>query len=99
MIYVCVEDIKRGGGCPVRTFYGQGRFFVSGLFGAKNFGFFEIYSVSARIRGVEPVRTFSRQRGRGQSFVVLCGRLLWTAPNYYQLKKIAQINKGNVQIA
>jgi len=30
------------------------------LFGAKNFGFFEIYGVSAQTkgRGVEPVRTF-----------------------------------------
>jgi len=36
---------------------------TSALFGAKNFGFLEIYDVSARTRGVEPVRTrvnFSR---------------------------------------
>jgi len=38
---------------------------TSALFGAKNFGFFEIY-VSARTRGVEPVRT----RGRGQFFAI-----------------------------
>jgi len=29
---------------------------TSSLFRAKNFGFFEIYGVSARTRGVEPVR-------------------------------------------
>jgi len=29
--------------------------------------------------GVEPVRTFFGQGGRGQSFAILCGRFLWTA--------------------
>jgi len=38
----------------------------SALFGAKNFGFFEIYGVSARTRrGVAPVQTFFGQRIRG----------------------------------
>jgi len=41
---------------------------TSAFFDAKNFGFFEIYGVSARIRGVEPVRTFFGQGGRGSSF-------------------------------
>jgi len=38
---------------------------TSALLGAKTFKFFEIYSVSARIRerGVEPVRTFFGKRG------------------------------------
>jgi len=42
----------------VRTFYGQEKeglqMRTSALFGAKNFGFFEIYAVSAwtRVRGV-----------------------------------------------
>jgi len=57
---------------------------TSALFGEKNFGFLEIYGVftSARTRGrgVEPVRT----RGRDQFFAILCGRLLWTAPNTYR---------------
>jgi len=54
---------------------------TSTLFGAKNIGFFEIYGVSARTRGgVEPVRTFCRQRG--SIFAILCGRLLWTASYY-----------------
>jgi len=40
----------------------------------KIFGFFEIYSVSARTRrvGVEPVRTFCRQGGRGLNFSRFC---------------------------
>jgi len=49
------------GGCPVRTFLEreEGRVLqmrTSALFGAKKFGFFEIYGVSER-KGVEPVRT------------------------------------------
>jgi len=36
---------------------------MSALFGAKTIGFLEIYVVSARKRGVEPVRTFLRQVG------------------------------------
>jgi len=51
---------------------------TSALFGAKYFGFFEIYGESVRTRGVEPVRTLF---GRGgQFFAILRGRLLWTAP-------------------
>jgi len=38
------------------------------IFWRKNFGFFEIYDVSARTRGVG-----------GQFFAILCGRPLWTA--------------------
>jgi len=57
---------------------------ASAFFGAKNFGFFKIYGVSARTSGegvVEPVRTFFGQVGRrSQFFVILCGRLLWTGP-------------------
>jgi len=55
---------------------------MSTLFGAKNFGFFEIYGVSAPTKweGVEPVRTFCGQGGGpgvGQFFfAILCGRLL-----------------------
>jgi len=51
----------------------------------KNTGFFEIYSVSARTRGVEPVRMFGGQGGRGQFFAILCGRPLWTAPYYVSI--------------
>jgi len=53
---------------------------TSAFFGAKTFGFFEVYGVSARTRGVGPVRGFCGQGGRGQFFTILCGRLLWTAP-------------------
>jgi len=43
----------------------------STLFGAKNFEFFQIYGMSTRTRV-----------SRGQFFAILCGRLLWTAPNH-----------------
>jgi len=49
------------------------------LFDAKNFEFFEIYGVSVWTKGegVEPVRTFFGQGGRGsQFFAILCGRPL-----------------------
>jgi len=54
------------------------------IFWRKNFEFFEIYGVFVRWygqgrRGVEPVRTFFGQGGRGQFFVILRGRRsLWT---------------------
>jgi len=43
---------------------------TSEFFGAKNFGFFESFGVSARTRGegVEPVRTFCGQGERGSTF-------------------------------
>jgi len=55
---------------------------TSALFGEKNFGYFEIYGVSARTRGigVEPVRTFCEQGG-GVNFSRFCANVLWTAPN------------------
>jgi len=56
---------------------------MSALFGAKNFGFFEIYGVSERIKGreVEPVWTFYGQGERGsQFFTILCRRLFCTNP-------------------
>jgi len=40
---------------------------TSTLFGAKNFQFFEIYDVFARIKGVKPIRTFFGQ-GKGLIF-------------------------------
>jgi len=51
---------------------------TSALFGAKNFGFFEIYSVSARTKGE---LSQCEQEGREQFFSILCGRFLWTIPN------------------
>jgi len=43
---------------------------TSALFGAKNFGFFEIFGVSARTRreGVELVQTFCGHGGGGSIF-------------------------------
>jgi len=43
---------------------------TSALFGAKNFGIFEIYGVSAGTRGVDPVRIFCGQGGEGQFFTI-----------------------------
>jgi len=44
---------------------------TTALFGAKNFGFFEIYSVRTdKVEG-------------GQYFAILRGRLLWTAPCFF----------------
>jgi len=54
------------------------------LFRAKNFGIFEIYGVSAQTKGFqphEPVLHVTDKGGEGQVFVILCGRLLWRAPN------------------
>jgi len=60
------------------------------LFDAKKLRIFRNYGVSARIRGVEPVRTFFGQRG--QFFAILYGRLLWTAPNcdLFKILKVAE---------
>jgi len=46
---------------------------TSALFGAKNSGFFEIYGVSARTSGVEPVQTFF---GGGSVFLRFCANVL-----------------------
>jgi len=43
---------------------------------ANNFKFFEIYGVSARTRGVESVRTFCGQGGKGKFNEILCGSLV-----------------------
>jgi len=47
------------------------------LFGAKNSGFFEIYGVPARTRGVEPVRTFFGQGGEGFNFSRFCADVFY----------------------
>jgi len=73
-VFVQYGHFSDTGGPQMRT---------SALFSAKNFAFFKIYGVSTRTRveRVEPVRTFFGQGWRGQFFAILCGRLLWTAPN------------------
>jgi len=48
---------------------------TSALFGAKNSGFFEIYGVSVRRRGLSQCGHFSDKGG--QFFAILCGHLLW----------------------
>jgi len=73
---------KSGKGvCPVWTFFGQEgglQMRTSALFGAKFFGFFKIYGVSARTR-LSQGGCFADKRG-GQFFAILCGRPLLTAP-------------------
>jgi len=54
---------------------------TAALFGAKNFGFFEIYIVSARTRGDwASAGILQTKREGSQFFAILCGRLLWTTP-------------------
>jgi len=51
---------------------------TSALFGAKNFGFFEIYGVSAGTKGeggLSQCGHFADKR-EGELFAILCGRLL-----------------------
>jgi len=62
------------GVCPMRTSFRTRGFFRCGrqhFLAQNNFGFFEIYGVSARTRGVKPVRT--KVNGWGQFFAILCG--------------------------
>jgi len=60
---------------------------TSVLFGAKNFGFIEIYGVSVRTKGREfnQCGHFADKGVGGQFFAILCGRLLWTAPNVFPI--------------
>jgi len=48
----------------------------------KNFEFIEIYGVSAGTgkRGLGQCEHFANKGEGGQSFAILCGRPLWTAP-------------------
>jgi len=48
--------------------------------GAKTFGFFKKFGVSAQTRGVKAVQTFCGEGGGGQFFAISCRHLLWTAP-------------------
>jgi len=56
----------------------MGRGYISyAHFGAKNFGYFEIYGVSAPTRrGFEPLRTFCKQEG-GINFSRFCADALY----------------------
>jgi len=100
MKYVCVEDVRRGlSSADILWTKGFLHKRTSHFLVQKTSDFSKFIVCPNGQGEVEPVRTFCRQRERGQSFVVWCGRLLWTALNYYQLQKIAQINKGNVQIS
>jgi len=59
---------------------------TTALFGAKHIRLFEIYGVSAvrtDKRGWASADIF-RTKG-GQCFAILCGRPLWTDPNYFVL--------------
>jgi len=55
---------------------------TSALFDAKHSVFFEIYGVSARTggKGVEPVRTFCGQGGRGINFSRFCANVFYGWP-------------------
>jgi len=66
---------------------------TSAVFGAKNFRFFRnLWCVRPDKGGggVEPVRHFS-DKGRGQFFAILRGRLLWTAPKQRAQSKACKL--------
>jgi len=60
---------------------------TSALFGAKNLRLFEIFSVSARTKGqgVQPVRTFCGQGGRGK-FLWFCAEVFYGRPLMFFFK-------------
>jgi len=81
----------------VRIFFGKGERGFSDAdictFGQKNFRFFEIYGVSARITGFEPVRTYFGKGGGVNFFAILCGRPLWSPfPNQPLIAKKKDTN-------
>jgi len=51
---------------------------TSAIFGAKDLGFFEIYGMSARTRGLSQCGHFADKGG--QFFAILCGRLFMDGP-------------------
>jgi len=53
---------------------------TSALFGTKNIGFFKIYGVSARTRGVEPVRTFCGHGEDGGQIFSFFANVLYGQP-------------------
>jgi len=55
---------------------------TSALLGAKTSDFSKFMVCPHGQGGIETVRTFCGQGGGDQFFVILYGRLLWTAPCY-----------------
>jgi len=73
------------GGCPIRTFYGQGGMgrWMSALLGAKQLHFLNLWCVCTdRGEGLNQCGHFE-DKEEGQFFMILCGSLLWTAPNNF----------------
>jgi len=73
--------LRGGGGCPVRTFFGQGGWGSSDAdvrtFCCKRLRiFWNLWYV--RTQGGEEVKPV-RARGKGVNFAILCGRHIWTA--------------------
>jgi len=73
-----MSAVREGGDLSSAEFCGQGRRVLqmrtSTLFGAKNFGFFEIYGMSARIGGVRQSGHFSNKEEVAifRDFVRIC---------------------------
>jgi len=74
--------VRGGGVCPVRIFRGQGGSSDANVrtFWRKNIGFVEIYGVSARDKGVEPVLTFCVQGGGRGNFSRFCVDVFYGQP-------------------
>jgi len=76
---VSIKDVRSQGEVDLSSVDILRRFVqlrTSALFGEQHFGFFEIYGVSARTRGVEPVQTFCGQ-GEGVNFSLFCADVFY----------------------
>jgi len=74
---------------------------TSALFSGKNFGFFEIYGVSALTgrEGVEPVRTFCGQKGRESIFLQFCADVFYgrhLMQNYVEKKNRTKKSRKSI---
>jgi len=89
-----IKDIRNQGGCPLWTFCGHGE---EGSFNtdvqtfvAKKLTFFKSYNdADVQTLVLQKIQRFSKvimwQHGQGEEglfFALLCGRVLWTAPNW-----------------
>jgi len=82
-----MSAVRGGGVCPVRTFCRQGGEGGSSdadvrTFWRKNLGFFEIYGVSAAIKGREGWSSMDilRTRGEGVNFSRFCADVFYGRP-------------------
>jgi len=79
-----MQDVRSPGGLLSSADKWRGGFFRYGRLHFLVLKVFEIYDVSERTRGGGGgITDILRTKGRGQFFVILCGRLLWMALNIF----------------